>query len=87
MNAIFTRVVSGFACAVASGLLVAAIDPANAAAPRPVDGAAVTERVAAARPETVKYCIIDLSIGNRIPQRMCKTKAQWAQQGIRVNVQ
>ena len=72
----FSRAAAAFA---AAGLVTAAIVPATAsAAPRdPVAERSSTPGTASRVRSDQRYCVVEDSIGSRIPRRICKTRDQW----------
>lgn len=86
----FNRVMISAAAALASGGLVAAFTPASAA-PRPEPGRPALERPADPEapppPQAKRYCLMAEITGTRIPQKVCKTKSEWAAQGVDIAAQ
>jgi hypothetical protein len=67
--------------------LIVVTAPASAADPSPNQAATVPQGANAAKPQERKYCIqLDDIVGSRIRGKMeCKTKADWAREGIDVS--
>lgn len=93
MISISNRIVSGLLAGAASGLLVAAATPA-AATNKPKTE--VTEQgnsaAAATNTDTPKpakqrrYCIVNTVTGSMLPIKVCKTRAEWADEGVDIPV-
>lgn len=86
-----TRFISSVGAALAAGLCVAAITPATAA-PQPKPAVTTgetttntTEPAAEAKADKRRYCISYEVTGSRIPQRTCKTKADWLSVGVDID--
>ena len=76
------------AVALSTLAMVAAAQPASAhdRAANATAGTAASARVSPGQaPEAKKYCVtLEASTGTRMPKRQCRTKAEWAIQGIEV---
>lgn len=92
MNLIPNRFVAGLMAGVASALLVAAApavaanpdnarSTAGAPAPAPTPATADADPVAA-KPTHARYCIKDQITGSLISKKVCKTKQEWAAEGV-----
>jgi len=78
------RQIASAGAALVSGLLVAGLTPA-AAKPRPEPAQTTQPATEAPKPETRRYCIMADITGSRIPQKLCKTKQQWALEGVDID--
>ncbi|MBX9797179.1 hypothetical protein [Sphingomonas sp.] len=83
------RLTGAVTAAIASGLLVAGLNPASAES-RPEQGrtaerSADTQAAAKPRASAKLYCVVDNITGTRIPQKVCKTKAEWSNQGVEID--
>jgi hypothetical protein len=86
MVSISSRIASGLAAGVASAVLVAMAVPVGAATlakdgEAPVTAAAPTDGKITPRKE-VRYCIIHTPTGSMLPNKICKTKAEWAAEDV-----
>lgn len=82
-----SRIFGGLAAGLASGLLIAASGSVSAKTPDPDNATPAATQPAEAKPDQVdtkRYCVIDQVTGSRLPTKVCKTKAQWAAEGIDV---
>lgn len=86
---IANRLAAGLMAGVASALLVAAATPAAASpdpnpAPAALAPTAPSDDAGAAKVSHKKYCIKDQITGSRLTTMVCKTKVDWASQGVDV---
>lgn len=79
------RSIASAAAALVSGLLVAGLTPATAK-PHPEPAPAPQPAAEAPKPQAKRYCIKADLTGSLIPQKICKTKAQWADEGTELTV-
>lgn len=79
------RLIGSAGAALASGLLVAGLNPA-AAKPRP-EPAPAAQAADEVKPglDKRRYCIYADVPGSRIPRKMCKTRAEWEDEGAQIN--
>ena len=76
-----TKLLKIAAFAVPACAMLALAQPAGAA-----NGAGTAAAVNAKAPETKKVCIkVIPDTGSRMVRRMCKTKAEWADEGLDLN--
>ena len=74
-----------------SAAALATLGVVSAASAEPSAAAAATASSSAgsdySAPPEMKYCVSTTVTGSRIPQRSCKTKADWAAEGVVVELQ
>ena len=87
MVSISSRIASGLAAGVASAVLVAMAVPVGATTiakdgEAPVTAAAVLTDAKITPRKEVRYCIIYTPTGSLLPNKVCKTKAEWAAEDV-----
>jgi len=69
-----------------SAAAIATLGVVSAASAEPLaPSASAAQDYSAPAPE-MKYCVSTAVTGSRIPQRSCKTKAEWAAEGVVVEL-
>lgn len=92
MISMSNRIASGIAAGFASAVLVAMATPVSAGTlAKQGDGRVTTTAdniatpsdttVAPAATRQPRYCFVETFTGSRIPHKICKTKAEWAEEG------
>lgn len=74
-----------FAAALTGLTATAALATPNAAAKPDVSATASGAPAAAATADARRYCVVETPTGSRLPTKQCRTRAEWAQEGVDID--